>query len=371
MEVRMKKKFLIAVTMFSLLFSAGCAKAGDGETQDPAKPLWEDIEETGEAGQDSEISGKNETGQGMPQEGQSGTEPGTQPEENADAEFRFADLSGWVFYFSSGAGGWHTELSINSDGTFRGMHMDSDMGDTGEAYPNGTEYDCAFSGSFSQPEKVDAFTYKMNLVSLTPEKEPETEEIRDGVRIIYSTPYGLDGGETFYVYLPGAKIADLPESYRQWVGYYNMEAMTETELSFYGLYNVSTGDGFSSNQYEEKSLSERIALEISYAEERDLQLQEQLQNDTTQTDMNLTAQELYQNWDDALNTVWKLLESELDDARMEALRAEERTWIASKDEALNAVSQEYAGGSIESLEVSLKAAELTKERVYELAEYGE
>lgn len=363
----MKKNIFLVTALFILLFTAGCGNAEGTRIQDTeTETIMEKVPEEKAEQEDPET----ETAEQVQQIQQEVQQSEAQPAENANAEFHFEDLADRVFYFSSGAGGWHTELSINSDGSFQGTYMDSDMGVVGDTYPNGTLYYCEFKGMFDQLETVNAYTCKMNLASITFEQEPDKEEIIDGVRYIYSTANGLDGGEEFYLYLPGAKLADLPEEYRGWVGYYNLENTTETELLFYGIYNVNTGDGFSSYEYKEKSLSEKIALEISYAEEQDIQLREQLQNDTNQTDMNFTAQELYQTWDAALNSVWKLLESELDDAQMEALREEERIWITSKEEAVNAVSQEYEGGSIGGMETSLKAAELTRERVYELAEYG-
>lgn len=290
---------------------------------------------------------------------------------NTKAEFGFDALTDRRFDFSSGAGAWNTELFINSDGTFKGLYHDSDMGDAGADYPNGTRYYCSFTGKFDNLEKVDEFTYKMKLVSLLYKEEPGKEEIIDGVRYIYSTAYGLTGGTDFYLYLPGAKLENLPEGYRGWVGYYYLENTTDTELPYYGLYNLKTEDGFSSSIYEQPSLSEQIAMEISFAEERGALIEATLQNASSQGDMNVLAAELFQTWDDTLNIVWKLLESELDTATMEALRTEERDWIADKDAEVKAAGQDFEGGSLQPMTESLKAAELTKERVYELAEYAQ
>ena len=146
-----------------------------------------------------------------------------------------------------------------------------------------------------------------------------------------------------------------------------MEAVQEEELSFYGLYNADGELGFSSSVYVEQSLSERIAMEISYAEEREKEVEKMQKEAVTQTEMNESAAELYQLWDDALNVVWRLLEADLDTADMEALREEEMEWIASKD----AEVQAHEGGSAQPLDEAMKAAELTKARVYELAKYAE
>ncbi|MCI9143053.1 MAG: DUF1311 domain-containing protein [Lachnospiraceae bacterium] len=52
---------------------------------------------------------------------------------------------------------------------------------------------------------------------------------------------------------------------------------------------------------------------------------------------------------------------------MEKLRTQEREWISWKDAKVDAAGQGTAGGSAQSMDRSLKAAELTRERVYQLA----
>ena len=109
---------------------------------------------------------------------------------------------------------------------------------------------------------------------------------------------------------------------------------------------------------------------VSTAAEQAGELEEKLKNTTAQQEMNEIASELYQTWDGALNAVWTELEAELGAEDMEALRTDERSWIAYRDEEAEAAGQKFAGGSMESMERNLTAAELTKERVYELAEYS-
>ena len=120
-----------------------------------------------------------------------------------------------------------------------------------------------------------------------------------------------------------------------------------------------------------ESLSEKIAMEISAAGEREKEVEKKQEEATTQPEMNATAEEMYQLWDDTLNIVWRLLEENLDEADMEALREEEQEWIASKDAAVQAAGLENGGGSIQPLVEAMEAAELTKARVYELAAYAE
>ncbi len=397
----MKKRVFLAAGVLALSLMSGCGKTEDSGLSSPiSEEITEDLPagdadgngQDAASGENASEDGSEESGQGTAQggaaspngasegAGQNGESGGpaesggvqTEGETNSKdtgSEFSFAELSGWEFYFSSGAGGWYTDVSINSDGSFEGHFQDSDMGDTGDGYPGGTLYISDFTGRFDKPEKVDDFTYKMKMSSLTIKDRPE-KEIIDDVLYVRSTAYGLDGGEEFYLYLPGAKIADLPEEYRQWVGYYNMESMKETELSFYGLYNIKEGNGFSSNKYEQQSLAERIAAEISYAEEIDAQLQEEGQAALTQMDMNINAAQTLENWDNTLNIVWKLLMSELDEETAKALQKEEREWIAEKDAQVKEAGKECEGGSIQPAIEGSVAAELTRERVYELAEYA-
>ena len=87
-------------------------------------------------------------------------------------------MDGETFYFSSGAGGWATELKVYADGTFEGHYYDSDMGDRGNGYPNGTQYDSEFKGKFSVPEQVNNYSYSMKVENVETDKMAGTEEIK-------------------------------------------------------------------------------------------------------------------------------------------------------------------------------------------------
>ncbi len=166
---------------------------------------------------------------------------------NADAaevseEFNlFAQLPS-DFMFTSGAGAWSTDLTIYDDGTFVGSYHDADMGDDGEGYPNGTYYLCNFSGKFSTPVQIDEYSYSMKLEYLNMEETPGTETYEEGMRIIYSDPYGLENADTFIVYLPGTPVSYLPEEFVSWI--YGL--WEEDTMPFYGIYNVAQQQGFSS-----------------------------------------------------------------------------------------------------------------------------
>ena len=53
-------------------------------------------------------------------------------------ELRLPITSPMTYIFTSGVGAWETELTLYADGTFTGQFHDSNMGETGYGYPNGT-----------------------------------------------------------------------------------------------------------------------------------------------------------------------------------------------------------------------------------------
>ena len=282
--------------------------------------------------------------------------------------FSFADVADWEFYFSSGAGGWYTVLHIHEDGSFDGHFQDADLGVTGDGYPNGTIFLSDFYGTFTQPKKLDDTTYVFQIASI---EYPLGfgEEIKDGYYFDYGTAYGLDGAEDLYMYLPGAKLADLPEEYRGWIGYYYLEDTTETELPFYGLYNVKEGEGFSSYDYAEADAVDRAKSALMQAEAKASELTEDIQNAQSQVELNVISLEIYTNWDETLNTIWGILKESLDVETMQRLTEEERDWIAEKEAAVEEAAAVYEGGSMHPMVWNLEAAELTRIRVYELMDY--
>ncbi|NLK97672.1 MAG: hypothetical protein GX272_06285 [Epulopiscium sp.] len=177
--------------------------------------------------------------------------PSVEESSSEESTLLFSELSKYQFVFSSGAGAWQTMLNINEDGTFNGYYSDSDMGDIGEDHPNGVNYSSTFEGKFTTPKKVNDYTYSISIESMKLEKEAGTEEIIDGIKYIYTEPYGLDGAKEIYIYTPQAPIKELPEGFRSWVGYMDLSDLKDEYLPFYGLYNVETESGFSSYEIDQ------------------------------------------------------------------------------------------------------------------------
>ena len=155
----------------------------------------------------------------------------------------FASIAG-EYDFSSGAGGWGTYLTVKSDGTFEGTYHDSDMGDMGDGYPNGTVYLSNFTGRFKNPVMESNGNYLVELDYLNYDKLGDVE-FEDGVRYCYTSPYGIEGTDLFEIYVTGTPLTSLPEEYVDWVAMPRAWGDDRPDnLPFNGIYNVMRQEGF-------------------------------------------------------------------------------------------------------------------------------
>ena len=134
-------------------------------------------------------------------------------------------------------------MTLESDGSFTGYYHDSNMGDTGVGYEDGTVYICNFTGKFTTPEQINEYTYTMRLADIQIEGTPGEEYLDNDQRFIYSEPYGFDNAEEFFIYLPGAPISELPEGFTGWLRS-SMNPDEEDILPCYGIYNAGGEEGF-------------------------------------------------------------------------------------------------------------------------------
>lgn len=230
-----KAVFLFAAASIALLLLAGCdgEQAASSNANAEGKQATEG-NATMEPGTDAITPLEPKTTE---------VTPGVAENSSGTTALQFSELSKYQFEFSSGVGAWQTILVINEDGTFQGYFSDSDMGDTGEGYPNGIVYSSTFAGKFTTPARINDYTYSMTIEYISLEEEAGSEEIIDGIKYIYCEPYGLEGAKEIHVYTPKAPVKELPEGFLSWVQYQVDEA---EYLPFYGLYHVETGNGFSS-----------------------------------------------------------------------------------------------------------------------------
>lgn len=161
--------------------------------------------------------------------------------------------------YSSGVGAWGTDLILNNDGTFTGYFSDTNSGEGGDGYPNGTVRYCEFSGSFSDFVKLNDLSYSLKLSSLIYDEnaaENGKTYIYDGVRYVSEKPWGIVDGENFVFYLPETPASLLPEETSfYWHGTEFWGGEDKETLSCYGLVNMEKGKGFFSEigEYGEKN----------------------------------------------------------------------------------------------------------------------
>lgn len=140
--------------------------------------------------------------------------------------------------------GGQTSMRIQEDGSFSASYYAMDMEDTGEDYQGGTMYYGSGFGQIAEPVRVDDYTYKAKVESITYSEVGE-ESFQGGMRMVYTEVYGLEEAEEFIIYLPGKKVAQLPEAYIESVKEQLCDEngnMPET-LPFYGIFNESTQTG--------------------------------------------------------------------------------------------------------------------------------
>lgn len=352
----MKKNICMLILAVILAGSfCGCGKFGEKETEEVPNVETEATVEKKSSGE-PEAANVRETA-----------------ESAGDDAFReeeflsFSDLKNLEFDFSSGAGGWRTMLVIREDGSFSGEYFDSDMGDTGEGYPGGVTYLCDFTGQFTEPVKVNEYTYSMEIMEIGCEKEIGTEEIKDEVLYRYTDPYGLSEAKNILIYLPGAPLSELPEEFRSWIGYYDLSVSEDTALSFYALNNENQQQGFTSS-----NMLDNLNQMLASTKERASELENSINNEPLdQSQLNEASMQLYDVWDYALNSIWNALKRTMDKDVMAALTKEEREWIEKKEQAVAKEGAEFEGGSMQPMVENLKGAKMTEERVLELMEIFE
>ena len=161
----------------------------------------------------------------------------------------FGKLAGLEWTFSSGVGGWSTDMRILEDGSFSGEFHDSEMGETEDAYPYGTVYRCDFTGRFSVTERIDETTWKLRVSALGRDESQPEEEIDGGVRYVRAEPYGLSEGDEMLLYAPGTPLDALSEDMRFWTHTMDLENVPDA-LPVWFLCSAKNESGFVSDQAE-------------------------------------------------------------------------------------------------------------------------
>ena len=108
---------------------------------------------------------------------------------------------------------------------------------------------------------------------------------------------------------------------------------------------------------------------LANVKEQSAALKASLEKDSlTQTELNQKSGELAALWDGALAYLLEEAEKALSETERAQLAADQKAWLESKQQAMDAAGKEFEGGSMYMLTVNLEAAALTEARVTELAE---
>ena len=140
------------------------------------------------------------------------------------------------FILTSGVGAWGAGMDIKPDGTFTASYYDSNY--EGRSTSSG-------SGSFKNIKQVDKYTYTMELDTLKYDDEIGKVVANDnGYKTTFTELYGIAGGTTFTVYLPGAPTADMPDGMKNWLGFHYYNVPIPDALDCYAIYNVDKEKGY-------------------------------------------------------------------------------------------------------------------------------
>ena len=238
------------------------------------------------------------------------------------------------------------------------------------AAPNFSDLEAAFAECGSSYEEYQQAVREEYRITCTIEKlyDAVYEEFRHGDDRIGDTVCG-DVAEYWSCYLAGI-VYPATEDWKETTLVPMLEeaeefcdSMVLQEQPFHALNNEAQQQGFTS--YD---IGESIQNRLTYMEEQSDALERDIQENAslTQADLNVKSQELYDMWDSMLNEVWETLKQTQDAETMEKLNVQEREWIAWKERQIREAGEEFEGGSLQPMVCAQKAAELTRERVYEL-----
>lgn len=342
------KKSIVAILM------AGCLLTGCGAT----------------ASEEADKAESSQSTEQVTEQDTTTTESADSEDENIDVtvedaalDISFSDLAAYRFDYSSGAGGWGDELHIAKDGYFYGLYHDSEMGESGDAYPDGTVYSCNYSGQFTNLTKVADNVYEMTVTGMTYANTPNTEEISDNVRYVYSTAAGLPESGTVKLYMPGANLSAIDSDIYD--GYLAMYEEGNKSLSAPVIVCQSQGSGFygTESDYKESAELDYTSYKYSYdyyAEEAANATDSATKLDCANSNARLMNQ--------LLNELWTIYKHNSDSATFEKALAAQRTWLSDKETQMQAAQAACADATEGQAASASKEAELTIARCKELVE---
>ncbi|MCF0131151.1 MAG: DUF1311 domain-containing protein [Pseudobutyrivibrio sp.] len=286
----------------------------------------------------------------------------TSPKTN-DASLSLSDLSQVQFTFCSGAGGWTDDFSIFPDGYFMGNFVDSNMGETGEDYANGTVYCCDYTGHFSEPVKIDDLTYEITLKDISYSKEVGEEELvwLEDLRYVYTGAYALGGNKSFRIYMPGTPLAGFNEEIQSWFYGYGIEG---TKLE--NMIMVDEDNKYVISGYPKMEPSEDARITYN-SYKQSVEYLMGLDGSTRAIDQARGM--AYTNADKCLNYIWTVMKYSVSEDEFKKILEEQRTWLKDRDKRAEEASSEWEGGSFQGVIYTESMVESTMERCEVLLGY--
>ena len=124
------------------------------------------------------------------------------------------------YIFSVGAGAWSTIMTVNADGSFSADYHDSDLGVTGDGYPNGSRAIASGTGKFTYTKRNNDGSFSMTCDPKAFHQNGTVGDvtIKDGVRVeTVDGIYGLTPCNTFTVYPTGYATSALSDDVKSWM----------------------------------------------------------------------------------------------------------------------------------------------------------
>ena len=124
------------------------------------------------------------------------------------------------YIFSVGAGAWSTIMTVNADGSFSADYHDSDLGVTGDGYPNGSRAIASGTGKFTYTKRNNDGSFSMTCDQKAFHQNGTVGDvtIKDGVRVeTVDGIYGLTPCNTFTVYPTGYATSALSDDVKSWM----------------------------------------------------------------------------------------------------------------------------------------------------------
>lgn len=339
----MKKRIVFVILAALMLQGCGANKESESGLD------WETIDETDEdeLGENASAGSEN-GGTGSKESGNAGAENSSEADadkeqdEKAGEGLTFEDLANYTYEFSSGAGGWSDEFEIEKDGYFHGYYHDSDMGDTGEGYEDGTMYIAHYSGHLGNLEKVDDLTYTMTILDMKTDEKQEGEYIEDGVRYVITGPYALSACDSLTIYLPGTKTSKLSEAEMSWIEPVYGSSIIEND-AFTGVVLVNNPNQYGIGGFERMPVSKRAKMDYdTYKESFDYYGERLTEAPTTADMVQLTGNQA-EVADELLNELWLMVKYNTPSGQYKPLLEDQRQWLKDRDAHLKDISSQDLG----------------------------